>query len=84
MERKVRLSTDIASTAIEKKKWQHARRPFRTNSLKERATWRVELLLWKDCDISKYTRAVSRQRFSKDIPAPTNMHATIEGLETVF
>jgi hypothetical protein len=33
----------------------------------------------------KYTRAVSRQRLSKNIPAATDTHATIEVLlETVF
>jgi hypothetical protein len=33
---------------------------------------RVEPLLCKDHEISKYTRDVSRQRLGKDVPAATN------------
>jgi hypothetical protein len=39
---------------------------------------RVEPLLCNDREISKYNRAVSRQRLNKQVPAATNTHATIE------
>jgi hypothetical protein len=46
---------------------------------------RVEPSLCNDHEISNYTRAVSRQRLGKHIPAATDTHATIEVLlETVF
>jgi hypothetical protein len=35
--RKVRTITGVASTALGKKKWRYACRPFGTNSLKEGA-----------------------------------------------
>jgi hypothetical protein len=45
----------------------------------------VEPLLYNNCKISKYTRAVSRQRLSKHIPMAMHTHATIEVLlETAF
>jgi hypothetical protein len=38
---------------------------------------RVEPLLWNDSEVSKYTRAVSRQRLGKHIPATTDTNATM-------
>jgi hypothetical protein len=44
----------------------------------------IEPLLCNGSEISKYTGAVSRQRFHKHVPATTDTHATIEVLlETV-
>jgi hypothetical protein len=37
-------------------------------------------LLCGDSEISKYARAVSRQRLGKHIPEVTDTHATIEAL----
>jgi hypothetical protein len=46
---------------------------------------RVEPLLCNDREISKYTRAVSRQRLGKHFHAATDTHVTIKlQLETVF
>jgi hypothetical protein len=45
----------------------------------------VEPVLCNDREISKCTKAVSRQRLSKDVPAATDTNETIEVLlETVF
>jgi hypothetical protein len=45
----------------------------------------MEPILRNDTEISKYTRAVSRQRLGKHVPAAKNMHPKIEViLETVF
>jgi hypothetical protein len=44
-----------------------------------------ELLLCNDHEISKYTKAVSRQRIGEQVPVATNMRAKMEVLlETVF
>jgi hypothetical protein len=46
---------------------------------------RVEPLLCNDREISKYTRAVSKQRLDKHVLATTDTHAAIQALlETVF
>jgi hypothetical protein len=37
----------------------------------------VEPLLCNDCEMSKYTRAVSGQHFGKDIPAASDKNATV-------
>jgi hypothetical protein len=42
--------------------------------------WPLELLLRNDCEISKYIRAVSRQRLGKRVPEETNKHAPIDVL----
>jgi hypothetical protein len=39
--------------------------------------WRVEPLLCNDREISKYTKAVCRQRFGKHVPAVTDTNATM-------
>jgi hypothetical protein len=49
-----------------------------------RILWREEPLLYNDREISKYTRAISRQRLGKYVPAATDMHAKTEVLDTVF
>jgi hypothetical protein len=45
----------------------------------------IEPLLCNDREVRKYTRAVSRQRFGKQVPAAKNRRTAIEVLlETVF
>jgi hypothetical protein len=52
------LITNVTSTALEKKLWRYACKLFGTNSLKEGAMWRVDMLLRNDCEICNYTKAV--------------------------
>jgi hypothetical protein len=42
--------------------------------------WRLEQLLRNDRATHGYSRAVSRQRFGRHVPAETNTHATLEVL----
>jgi hypothetical protein len=45
----------------------------------------VELLLCNDREISKYTRAVSKQRLGKHVPAAVGTHRAIKlRLDAVF
>jgi hypothetical protein len=37
----------------------------------------VELLLCNNCEISKYTRTVSRQQLGKHVPVATDTNATV-------
>jgi hypothetical protein len=40
----------------------------------------VEPLLCDDCEMGKYTRAVSEQQLSDHVPTAANQHTTIEVL----
>jgi hypothetical protein len=48
MEMKVRPSTDVAAQPSEKKKLRYAYRLFGKKSLKEGATWRIDLFMGRD------------------------------------
>jgi hypothetical protein len=57
---------------------------FLNDALKSSKHNVVEPLLCNDCEISKYTRVVAKERLGRHVPAATDMHATVEELlETV-